>query len=63
LEEPSLIFGTEIKIFLMKSESFLTLHGQQSNYHIQGQETSERGREELFYQVFFFGTKSILVAS
>ncbi len=28
------IFTTQIKIFLMKSESFLTLHRQQWNYHI-----------------------------
>ncbi len=32
----SFIFGTQIKIFLMKSESFLTLHRQQRNYHVQG---------------------------
>ncbi len=35
---PSFIFGTQIKIFLMKYESFLTLHRQQGNYHIQGPE-------------------------
>ncbi len=29
------IFWTQIKIFLMKSEGFLTLHRQQHNYHIQ----------------------------
>ncbi len=26
------IFGTQIKIFLMKSERFLTLHRQQQNF-------------------------------
>ncbi len=31
---PWFIFGTQIKIFLMKSESFLTLHRQQRNWHI-----------------------------
>ncbi len=31
-----LIFGTQMKIILMKSESFLTLHRQQCNYHVQG---------------------------
>ncbi len=35
----SIIFGTQIKIFLMKSESFLTLHRQQGFYHDQGTET------------------------
>ncbi len=35
---PSFIFGTQIKIFLIKSESFLTLHRQQRNYHIKGPE-------------------------
>ncbi len=34
----SFIFGTQIKIFLMKSESFLTLHRQQKNYYNQGPE-------------------------
>ncbi len=33
---PSFIFWTQIKIFLMKSESFLTLHRQQHNWNIQG---------------------------
>ncbi len=32
---PSFIFGTQIKIFWMKSERFLTLHRQQHNYHGQ----------------------------
>ncbi len=32
---PLFIFRTQIKIFLMKSESFLTLHWQQRNYHVQ----------------------------
>ncbi len=32
------IFGTQIKIFLMKSKSFLTLHKQQRNYNTQGPE-------------------------
>ncbi len=32
---PSFIFWTQIKIFLMKSESFLTLHRQQHNWNIQ----------------------------
>ncbi len=35
---PSFIFWTQIKIFLMKSESFLTLHRQQRSYHLQGPE-------------------------
>ncbi len=30
----SVIFGTQIKIFLMKSESFLTLHRQQHNSNV-----------------------------
>ncbi len=29
---------TQTKILLIKSESFLILHGQQRNYHIQGPE-------------------------
>ncbi len=35
---PLFIFRTQIKIFLIKSESFLTLHRQQHNYHVQGPE-------------------------
>ncbi len=31
-------YDPQIKIFLMKSKSFLTLHRQQHNYHIQGPE-------------------------
>ncbi len=33
---PLFIFRTHIKIFLMKSESFLALHRQQHNWHVQG---------------------------
>ncbi len=36
---PLFIFGTQIKIFLLKSESFLTLYRQQHNYHVQGPES------------------------
>ncbi len=35
---PPFIFGTQIKIFLMISESFLTLHRQQHNWYVQGPE-------------------------
>ncbi len=35
---PSFIFRTQINIFFIKSESFLTLHWQQRNLHIQGPE-------------------------
>ncbi len=35
---PSFIFGTQIKMFLIKSESSLTLHRQQCNWHVQGPE-------------------------
>ncbi len=35
---PSFVFGTQIKIFLMKSESFLTLYRQQRSYYGQGTE-------------------------
>ncbi len=38
LVRPLFIFRTQIKIFLMKSESFLTLHRQQGSYHVQGPE-------------------------
>ncbi len=31
---PSFIFRTQIKMFLMKSESFLTLHRQQCNWNV-----------------------------
>ncbi len=37
----SFIFGTQIKILLMKFESFLTLHRQQRNYQVQGPEGSK----------------------
>ncbi len=36
--KPLFIFRTQIKIFMMKSESFLTLHRQQRNRHVQDQE-------------------------
>ncbi len=35
---PSFIFRIQIKIFLVKSASFLTLHSQQRNWHVQGSE-------------------------
>ncbi len=38
------IFGTQIKIFLRKSMTFLTLHRQQQNYHVQGPETYQGHR-------------------
>ncbi len=38
---PSFIFGIQMKIFLMKSESFLTIHRQQSNWHVRGQKDSK----------------------
>ncbi len=38
---PSFIFRTQIKIFLMKSKSFLTLHRQQWNFHVQGPKVSK----------------------
>ncbi len=38
---PSFIFGTQIKIFLMKSESFLTLHRQQGYYMGKAQKCSK----------------------
>ncbi len=33
---PWFIFGTQIKIFFMKSESFLLFHRQQGSYLVQG---------------------------
>ncbi len=38
-EKPSFIFETQIIIFLMESESSLTLHRQQGYYHVQCTET------------------------
>ncbi len=35
---------TQIKIFLMKSESFLTLHKHQVSYHVQGPERYQKHR-------------------
>ncbi len=32
------VFGTQIKIFLIKSERSLTIHRQQGSYHVQGPE-------------------------
>ncbi len=32
---------TQIKIFLMKSDNFLTLHRQQWNWHVQAQKGSQ----------------------
>ncbi len=40
---------TQIKIFLMKSESFLALHRQQHNYHIQGPETQYKDIVNLLH--------------
>ncbi len=37
IPNPSFIFK-QIKVFLMKSRSFLILHRQQCNYHVQGSE-------------------------
>ncbi len=34
----SLVFGKQMKILLMKTESFLTLHRQWRIYHVQGPE-------------------------
>ncbi len=36
---------TQIKIFLMKSKSFLTLHKQQGSYHVQGPERYQKHRQ------------------
>ncbi len=38
--------NAQIKIFLMKSESFLTLHRQQHNYHVQGEHVAKTDSEE-----------------
>ncbi len=38
---PSFIFRTQIRIVLMKSESFLTLHREKGSYHVQGPEGSK----------------------
>ncbi len=43
---PSIIFGTQIKIFLMKSESFLTLHRQQCNWNVP------RPRNDIIKKIF-----------
>ncbi len=43
---PLFIFGTQIKVFLMKSKSFLSLQWQQRNYHVERD-------EQKFYR---FGT-------
>ncbi len=42
---PSFVFGTQIKIFLMKSESFLTLHRQQGSNHVQGPDRYQNHRQ------------------
>jgi len=42
---PSFIFGTLIKTFLMKSKSFLTLHRQQGNYHVQSPEMCQEHQQ------------------
>ncbi len=49
-------FGTQIKIFLMKSVSFLTLHRQQGSYHGQGTETA------WGWVIFIFGWNISLTA-
>ncbi len=49
-------FGTQIKIFLMKSVSFLTLHRQQGSYHGQGTETA------WGWVIFIFGWTISLTA-
>ncbi len=49
-------FGTQMKIFLMKSVSFLTLHRQQGSYHGQGTETA------WGWVIFIFGWNISLTA-
>jgi len=46
------IFGTQVKIFLMKSESFLSLHWQLHNYHIDQSKSSLRERKTNSYSSF-----------
>ncbi len=41
---PSFIFGTQIKIFLMKSESFLTLHRPQCNWNVPRPRNKDIGK-------------------
>ncbi len=59
---PSFLFGTQTKIFLMKPKSYLTLHKQQRNYHIQGPgskvvNTSFELLNKVIIFVFFDHTK------
>ncbi len=42
---PSFIFGTQIKIFWMKSRRFLIFHRQQHNNHVQGPERIRTSNE------------------
>ncbi len=50
---PSFIFRTQMKIFLIKSESFLTLHTQ-SNYHVQGSALTDTEEKKLLNKVVIF---------
>ncbi len=65
----SFIFGTQIKIFLMTSESFLILHWQQHNFNVQGPEGSKDiikivhqwfNRNFMKLQEYFLCAKKIL---
>ncbi len=59
----SFLFGTQIKIFLMKSESFLTLHRQQQDYYNQGPERQKaqwyNGNNFFFDIVLWGGSPSL----
>ncbi len=51
---PSFIFGTQIKIFLIKSKSSLTLHRQQHNWNVPRSRNIARTsvRESMWHQGF-----------
>ncbi len=54
----SFLFGTQIKIFLMKSESFLTLHRQQQDYYNQGPERQKAqwyNGNNFFFDIVLWG--------
>ncbi len=62
---PSFIFRTQIKIFVMKCESFLTLHRQQHNCNVPRSRNVARngGRHNSGEKPVFFAHNCILVAS
>ncbi len=54
---PSFFFGTQIKIFFMKSDSFRTLHRQQRNWNMLWSKKGVKFNLKVLKHVMFFAHK------